>query len=121
MSTTLARERAAPAPADPFFYGFRYVPRPRPDGGSDLEMVPLTLEDILHPQEDDKQVIGSRPDCIPTKSNSAAARSTDLPQFPSHRVCCNLRDICSFDPCEGLPSWMPQAIGTRCHADGGSC
>ena len=48
--------------ADPFFYGFRYVPRTRPDGGADLDMVPLTLEDILHPQEDDKPVISERHD-----------------------------------------------------------
>jgi Uma2 family endonuclease len=44
---------AAPAQDDPFPYGWREVPR-RPVGGRlDYEMVPLTLEDALHPQEGD--------------------------------------------------------------------
>ncbi len=45
-----------PAPSvdpEPFQYGWRYVRRPRPDGTEELEMVPLTLLDVLHPQEDD--------------------------------------------------------------------
>jgi colicin import membrane protein len=39
--------------ANPFRYGWRYVKRVRPDGKEELEQVPLTLEDVLHPQEDD--------------------------------------------------------------------
>jgi Uma2 family endonuclease len=38
---------------DPFRYGWRFVRRVGPDGKEDLEQVPLTLEDVLHPQEDD--------------------------------------------------------------------
>jgi Uma2 family endonuclease len=38
---------------DPFRYGWRYVERTLPDGQIVLEEVPLTLEDVLHPQEDD--------------------------------------------------------------------
>ncbi len=42
--------------ADPFFYGWRYVLRPLPNGDFYREQVPLTLEDILHPEEDDFRV-----------------------------------------------------------------
>jgi len=42
-------------PAEPpdFPYGWRFVPRTRADGSTELEQVPLTLEDVLHPQEED--------------------------------------------------------------------
>ncbi len=38
---------------DPFRYGWRYLEVARPDGGTDWEQVPLTLEDVLHPREGD--------------------------------------------------------------------
>ena len=44
---------------EPIFYGWRYVKREKPDGTYDLEEVPLTLGDVLHPQEGD--VIPERP------------------------------------------------------------
>jgi len=61
MTTTTVEVLVAPAPgtrdtddaADPFRYGWRYVRRTRPDGLIALEQVPLTLEDLLHPQEGD--------------------------------------------------------------------
>ncbi|PDW02872.1 Uma2 family endonuclease [Candidatus Viridilinea mediisalina] len=40
-------------PADPFRYGWRYVNVERSDGFSELRQEPLTLEDLLHPQEGD--------------------------------------------------------------------
>jgi colicin import membrane protein len=50
----------APTPANPprtppaaAFYGWRFVRRPLADGTEKLERVPLTLEDVLHPKEDD--------------------------------------------------------------------
>jgi colicin import membrane protein len=43
--------RATPE-TDPFFYGWRYVTRQTPHGEV-IEQVPLTEEDILHPQEGD--------------------------------------------------------------------
>ena len=44
----------APPPADdPFRYGWRYVRRPTPDDPDHLEPVPLTLEDVLHPDVGD--------------------------------------------------------------------
>jgi Uma2 family endonuclease len=36
-----------------FPYGWRYVKHRGPDGSETLEQVPLTLEDVLHPQEGD--------------------------------------------------------------------
>jgi Uma2 family endonuclease len=42
------------APADPFRYGWRYLQRERDDGTLEIEQVPLTLEDVLHPQEGDQ-------------------------------------------------------------------
>ncbi len=41
------------SPADPFRYGWRYVPRKQPDGRVELEQIPLTLEDLLFPEEGD--------------------------------------------------------------------
>jgi len=40
-------------PADPFRYGWRYVHHSRPDGSEEIEQVPLTLDDVLHPEEGD--------------------------------------------------------------------
>ena len=37
----------------PFRYGWRLVPRPTPDNPHHLEQVPLTLEDVLHPEVGD--------------------------------------------------------------------
>lgn len=45
--------------AEKFRYGWRFVRVTRPDGTEDLEQVPLTLEDVLHPQERD--VVPERP------------------------------------------------------------
>jgi len=43
----------SPPEADPFRYGWRYVMRTRQDGSQECVEVPLTLEDVLHPQEGD--------------------------------------------------------------------
>lgn len=40
--------------ADPFFYGWRYVKCVDAHGNEDYVEVPLTEEDVLHPQEDDQ-------------------------------------------------------------------
>src|SRR5437660_9540047 len=46
-------------PTEAPFYGWRYLKRRLPDGTEYLEEVELTLEDVLHPEEDD--VIPERP------------------------------------------------------------
>ena len=61
MSTTTIEVLVTPAPdgaggdpADPFRYGWRYLQREGEDGALVVEQVPLTLEDVLHPQEGDQ-------------------------------------------------------------------
>jgi Uma2 family endonuclease len=47
---------------DPFRYGWKEVPRKLPDGRTDYVNEPLTLEDLLHPEENYKIMNGSRHD-----------------------------------------------------------
>ncbi len=62
MTTTTVEVLTSPAtgvlgasdPADPFRYGWRYVKVDRPDGTYEMRQEPLTLEDVLHPQEGDQ-------------------------------------------------------------------
>jgi colicin import membrane protein len=57
MVTVPADSPAAPDQTTPpvaYRYGWRYVRRDWPDGGTTIEQVPLTLEDVLHPQEGDQ-------------------------------------------------------------------
>src|SRR6266498_817186 len=57
MSATLPEPPVASEKLDPFRYGWRYVTRKNLDGKSKVEMIPLTLEDALHPQEEDRYMI----------------------------------------------------------------
>ncbi len=47
--------RSVPAPAEPdlYRYGFRFVRFTNPDGTETVEQVPLTLENVLHPEDGD--------------------------------------------------------------------
>jgi colicin import membrane protein len=48
------KQRRAPAnDQDPWRYGWRYVQRPDAPDGTGLERVPLTLDDVLHPEVGD--------------------------------------------------------------------
>ena len=53
QATQPAAVTTAASPGDPFRYGWRYVRHERPDGSYEIEEVPLTLEDLLHPEEGD--------------------------------------------------------------------
>jgi colicin import membrane protein len=56
MSTVSRRppSKSPPPPeSDPFRYGWRYVRVTQPDGTVILDQVPLTLEDVLHPEVGD--------------------------------------------------------------------
>jgi Uma2 family endonuclease len=56
MAIALRQEIPAPvliSEEDPFRYGWRYLRHDRPDGAVEFEQVPLTLEDVLYPQEED--------------------------------------------------------------------
>lgn len=53
MSTTASLSSARPLQEDPFRLGWRYVTRRLPDGSEIVDQVPLTEDDVLHPQEGD--------------------------------------------------------------------
>jgi Uma2 family endonuclease len=55
MATTWQVEVLIPGaePVDPYRYGWRYVRRVDDDGNETYEQAPLTLLDVLHPEEDD--------------------------------------------------------------------
>src|SRR4051812_47253843 len=85
-----------PPSDDPFRYGWRYVRR---EGSEELEQVPLTLEDVLHPQEGD--VIPERPIHELERGFFAdIARSRPL-QPPHYHVTSD----CLIDP--GVPGLRP--------------
>jgi colicin import membrane protein len=48
QQTTVAEPQ--PSPPSKIEYGFRDVITKNPDGTTDLVRIPLTLEDVLHPQ-----------------------------------------------------------------------
>jgi colicin import membrane protein len=50
-------KRKPPVGGASFDYGWRYVRTKRADGGIDFDMVPLTLEDVLHPKFGDVHVL----------------------------------------------------------------
>jgi Uma2 family endonuclease len=52
MPRSSDRTKPPPEP-DASRYGWRFVKQHLPDGSTDLVQVPLTLEDVLHPQEGD--------------------------------------------------------------------
>ena len=55
MTRTLALPELVDAPpaSDPFRYGTRMARRQQPDGSFQVLCLPLTLWDVLHPQEGD--------------------------------------------------------------------
>jgi Uma2 family endonuclease len=54
----MSTARKMPRRDDPFFYGWRDVHRVGPDGRKEYVQVPLTPEDVLHPQEGDHIMLG---------------------------------------------------------------
>ena len=82
MSTIKATTAPAPAlpDADPFRHGWRYVKVTRPDGKVEFDQVPLSMEDVLHPEEGDVNLQGDAhlEDCLYLKS-AFMARLADNP------------------------------------------
>ncbi|NWG20746.1 MAG: Uma2 family endonuclease [Chloroflexi bacterium] len=62
MTTQITQPEAAATPpdADPWRYGWRYVRRPLPLDSENWERVPLTLQDVLHPEMGDTIVHSDR-------------------------------------------------------------
>ena len=54
LVTPAAGKQVGSESPDPYRYGWRYVRRDREDGTYVMDQVPLTLEDVLHPQEGDQ-------------------------------------------------------------------
>jgi hypothetical protein len=83
MSTVsrMSDSNRRPPEDDPYRYGWRYVPRVGPDGEETLEQVPLTLEDVLHPEEEDfiVQTDGHNEDCAYLKA-VFKSRLADVPR-----------------------------------------
>ncbi len=121
---------APPADPNPFRYGWRYVNKRLPDGRIEVEEVPLTLEDVLHPQEDD--VIPENTVHEPERGHLTGAFRTRLSRLYNGHVFSDciidwnvpgLRnhspDVSVFEDVRGLP--LPR-LGTFRRADfGGRC
>ena len=60
------KRRPAVSEPDPFRYGWRYVLKAKPVGKELFDQVPLTLEDVLHPEVGDfiVQTDGHDNDCM---------------------------------------------------------
>ncbi len=52
-SIVLADDAVETVNPDPYRYGWRYVRRILDNGDEEFDQIPLTLEDVLHPQEED--------------------------------------------------------------------
>lgn len=76
-------------PKDRFAYGWRYVVEVQPDGSEKSVQVPLTLEDILHPREEDFRLLSDphTQDCVYLGCVFKAA----LSQTPSAHVLADCR------------------------------
>jgi hypothetical protein len=53
MGTASRSRPLKPPELDPYRYGWRYVRVVAPDGTQRFDQVPLTLEDVLFPEEED--------------------------------------------------------------------
>lgn len=74
---------------DLFALGWRYVAVPGPDGTTTQEMIPLTLEDLLHPEEGDVIVQNTAHDRDLVYLREVFHRQLD--DRPDARVFCDLR------------------------------
>jgi Uma2 family endonuclease len=87
LPATPPRPQQKELDADAFRYGWRYVNVRRQDGSVDVLQVPLTLEDVLHPQEDD--VIPERPVHEMERGDLARIFRTRLPRLHNGLVLCD--------------------------------
>ncbi len=69
-----------PPGADPFRHGWRYVQVTHADGSIEFDQIPLTMEDVLHPEEGDVnvQTDGHMRDCLYLRA-ALEARVADDP------------------------------------------
>jgi Uma2 family endonuclease len=105
---------------DPFRYGWRHVRAP--DGMLTMEQVPLTLEDVLHPQEEDRFV--ERGGHYDDQAYLYGVFKSRVGSNPAADVSANLRVQLDPDPTNelahgpdvavyfGLPRKIPRDLGT---------
>jgi len=79
--------QTTPPASNPYPYGWRYVNRTLPDGRIEVDQVPLTLEDVLHPQEGD--VIPEAPIHQIDRDYIGSVLRTRLPGLHSGLVLCD--------------------------------
>ncbi len=125
-----AASAAAPTESDRFRYGWRSVKRILTDGTEAWDEVPLTLDEVLHPQED--YVISENTIHEPERGHLAGAFRTRLSRLHNGHVFSDCiidwdvpglgnhsPDISVFEDVRGLP--LPQ-LGTFRRAEfGGIC
>src|SRR5487761_491650 len=107
---------------DPWYYGWRYVERPGPDGQIESVQVPLTEEDVLHPQEDDFIVQNDdhTRDChyLKTILDAHLADRPGVHVFYDHRMDWGVEGIKPHGPdfavVEGFPENWDGQRGTFC-------
>jgi Uma2 family endonuclease len=120
MSTAIERAKSEPPwESDPWRYGWRYINEQMADGTVRTKQVPLTEEDVLHPQEDD--FIMENPahdvDCEVLKL-ALKSRMRDRPDVVVLRDCRVDWGVAGIEPhgadavvLEGVDDWNP-SLGT---------
>ncbi|HTU88456.1 MAG TPA: Uma2 family endonuclease, partial [Gemmataceae bacterium] len=107
---------------DPWYYGWRYVEQTGPDGRVKMVQVPLTEEDVLHPQEDDFIVQNDdhTRDChyLKTILDAHLADRPGVHVFYDHRMDWGVEEIKCHGPdfaiVEGFPEAWDGQRGTFC-------
>ena len=127
MSTHVEpRTKATSAPeTDPWFYGWRYVTRTEADGTETTVQVPLTEEDVLHPQEDDFIVQNDdhTSDCyyLKTVLDGHLADRPGVHVFHDHRMDWGVEGVKAHGPdfavVQGFPDDWDGQRGTFCLAE----
>jgi Uma2 family endonuclease len=120
---TRAEKMPKPEPGpqeDPWYYGWRYVDKVGSDGQITTIRVPLTQEDVLHPQEDDFIVQNKAhdEDCyyLRTILSSYLANRAGIQLLHDHRIDWGVEGIGAHGPdfavIEGFPANWDQTRGT---------
>lgn len=111
-TVTQPRRAAKPAPPpndDLFRYGWRYVRRKLDDGREIFEQVPLTLEDVLHPEQED--VIPHTDQHENIRFYLRGGLQAHLSRDPRARVFSDLR--CAWDVPQARPLGPDVAVVSR--------
>ncbi|MBV7327295.1 Uma2 family endonuclease [Chloroflexi bacterium TSY] len=91
-----------PAEDDPYRYGWREVLQTNEDGQEELVYIPLTLEDILHPEEDDRRLHARDHEEMCAYLNAAInAKYADDPHtfsLPDVRIDWNIPGVKAYTP-----------------------